>query len=130
MTEVNSKNIDNKTCVRKQIDSKINSERGYYEYTYEIYKNDQLVGTKKTTVKMASNNNIKFDEEKHLQTIIDLCNKYFEENQIKIVTLFKGVNLKKHLKDLCKFILDEKQIVIFQFKLKELIQRHILKNRE
>lgn len=112
-----------------QISRKLDKDNECYEYVYEIHKDNKVVGTKRTLIKTNAFKYRKYNSEDD-SLIVEVCNKYFEDNHIKIVNLFKNVNLKKHLKPLHKHILETKSINITQAKIEELIKRYILKNIE
>lgn len=115
---------------RKQISCKVDMENKCYEYVYALYKDDKFIRNKTVRIKMKDNKTIQYSEEEHLDKVIELVNNWFKSNNVKIVTLYKAYNLKKYLKEISKNIHKETQIFIKVTTLKDLIQRHILKNKE
>lgn len=115
---------------RKQISCKVDMENKCYEYVYALYKDDKFIRNKTVRVKIRENKTIQYSEEEHLDKVIEMVNNWFKDNNVKIVTLYKAYNLKKYLKEISKYIHKETQIFIKVTTLKDLIQRHILKNKE
>ena len=115
---------------RKQISCKVDMENKCYEYVYALYKDDKFIRNKTVRIKMKDNKTIQYSEEEHLDKVIELVNNWFKSNNVKIVTLYKAYNLKKYLKEISKNIHKETHIFIKVTTLKDLIQRHILKNKE
>ena len=114
---------------RKLVDKKINITDNVteYIYEYEVYKNGELVN--KRTIKRTNNRKHpnKFDETVHKQTIIEHINRYITENNIKIPTLYKRINLDKILKNIVEFIDFYTKIKCTQAQIRKIIQTDILK---
>lgn len=114
---------------RKLVDKKINFKDDVTEYIYEydIYKNGELVN--KRTIKRTNKRKYptKFDDTLHKETIIEHINKYITENDIKIPSLYKRINLDKLLKNIVEYIDFYTKIKCTQAQIRTIIQTDILK---
>ena len=120
-----SSSIPEVGLTRRQVDKVFNEDTGKYEYTYELYQDGKLVGSKVITVKKIENTKVYYDECKDEQTIVDLCIKYFKDRNIKISSLYKISVLNTYLKSIRNYILNETNITIYQYKIKEIIRKKI-----
>ena len=113
---------------RVQIDHKKYQENGktIYEYTYEVVQKNGEKVKKVVRRRFTPTKNHKFVLEENRDEVLNLINRYIEENDIKIPSLYKVSNLKPLLKPISTFILQESQIRILLPVLKEFMKKEIL----
>lgn len=114
---------------RKLVDKRINIKDDIteYSYDYEIYRNGELVN-KRTIVRTNRRKHPnKYDETMHKETVIEYINRYITENDIKIPTLYKRINLDKILKNIVEYIDFYTKIKCTQAQIRTIIQTDILK---
>ena len=114
---------------RKLVDKRINIKDDIteYSYDYEIYRNGELVN-KRTIVRTNRRKHPnKYDETIHKETVIEYINRYITENDIKIPTLYKRINLDKILKNIVEYIDFYTKIKCTQAQIRTIIQTDILK---
>ena len=114
---------------RKLVDKKINIKDDITEYVYEydIYRNGELVNKrtiKRTNTRKHPN---KYDETIHKETIIEHVNRYITENDIKLPTLYKRINLDKILRNIVEYVDFYTKIKCTQAQIRTIVQNDILK---
>ena len=114
---------------RKQIDHKrIEEENGtiLYEYTYEMTKPNGETFRKTIRQRVSPTKIHKTDGSENREELIELINKFFIDNDIKVQNLYKMGTLNFYLKPIQSFIISEKQLRLNQPILKQFIKKEIL----
>ena len=114
---------------RKLVDKRINVKDDIteYSYDYEIYRNGELVNKrtiKRTNTRKHPN---KYNETIHKENVIEHINRYLKENDVKIPTLYKRINLDKILRNIVEYIDFYTKIKCTQAQIRTIIQTDILK---
>ena len=97
-----------------------------YEYTYEVTKPNGDKIKKIVRQRVSSSKVPRFVEEEHHETVKNSINKYIEENEIKVPSLYKMSNLDPILKPIQSYIIKTNFIRVNLPILKNFIKKEIL----
>ena len=97
-----------------------------YEYTYEVTKPNGDKIKKVVRQKVSSSKVPRFNDEDHHETVLNSINKYIEEHEVKIPSLYKMSNLNPILKPIQSYIIETNFIRVNLPILKEFIKKEIL----
>ena len=122
-------NSSRKVVKRVQLEKRKVLENGltFYEYIYEVTDSEGKKFKRVVKQKVSSTKVPRFNQEENHDKVMNLINKYFEDNQINVEELHKMTTLQEILKPIRDYIINEIYIRVNLPILKNLIKTEILK---
>lgn len=122
-------NSSRKVVKRVQLEKRKVLENGltFYEYIYEVTDSEGKKFKRVVKQKVSSTKVPRFNQEENHDEVMNLINKYFEDNQINVEELHKMTTLQEILKPIRDYIINEIYIRVNLPILKNLIKTEILK---
>ena len=122
-------NSSRKVVKRVQLEKRKVLENGltFYEYIYEVTDSEGKKFKRVVKQKVSSTKVPRFNQEENHDKVMNLINKYFEDNQVNVEELHKMTTLQEILKPIRDYIINEIYIRVNLPILKNLIKTEILK---
>lgn len=122
-------NSSRKVVKRVQLEKRKVLENGltFYEYIYEVTDSEGKKFKRVVKQKVSSTKVPRFNQEENHDEVMNLINKYIEDNQVNVEELHKMTTLQEILKPIRDYIINEIYIRVNLPILKNLIKTEILK---